>query len=287
MDNTVLGGFYYSGELKQNGIEISYIFDTTLQDEEYVKKPHGHYMYELQCALSGTWELHSENEIYTISPGVCVFIPSFALHNMVCKDKNGAKSALRFSINTGDTTDFSYFKLRNAFSSITAPLIFSDNTLSAIFQAIAIHTEKTDFRDILFDNLASALILLTEKQVRKNANANEKKSPALSASDCKYASEIELSVLYSYADSQLTLKNIAQKIHLSTKQVERVCNRVFGCSFGTLLARQRMHAAKHLIEEGHKLADVSESVGYNSYTAFYRCYKSFYGHSPAKQEETL
>ena len=40
MDNTVLGGFYYSGELKQNGIEISYIFDTTLQDEEYVKKPH-------------------------------------------------------------------------------------------------------------------------------------------------------------------------------------------------------------------------------------------------------
>ena len=287
MDNTVLCGFYYSGELKQNGIEISYIFDTTLQNEEYVKKPHGHYMYELQYALSGTWELNTENEVYIIAPGACVFIPSFALHNVVCKNKDGAKCALRFSVNTGDAADFSYFKLRNAFSSVTAPLIFSDNALSAIFQTIVMHTEKTDFRDILFDDLASALILLTAKQIEKSATTNEKKPLAFSASDCKYASEIELSVLYSYTDSQLTLKSMAQKIHLSTKQVERVCNRVFGCSFGTLLARQRMHAAKHLIEEGHKLCDVAEAVGYNSYTAFYRCFKAFYGHTPAKQDETL
>ena len=287
MNNAIIRGFYHSGELKRDGIKLSYIIDTTLQNENYIRKPHGHYMYELQCVLSGTWELHTENCVYTVEPSKCIFIPSFTLHNMVCKDEKGAKCALRFLVNTGGTENFSYFKLHNIFSSVFAPLALDKNSFSEIFSTLALHTEQSDFREILFDGLASALIFLTAEQIESSIDTSEKRIIGFSASDCHYASEIELAVLYSYANPQLTLKSMAEQIHLSTKQVERICNRIFGCPFGTLLARQRMYAAKHLIEEGHKLADVSESVGYNSYTAFYRCYKSFYGHAPAKQEETL
>lgn len=285
MSNTVIRGFYRSCELKRDGIEFSYIFDTTLQNENYVRKPHGHYMYELQCALSGTWELHTENCVYTVEPSKCIFIPSFALHNMVCRDEKGTKCALRFLVNTTGTEDFSYYKLRNIFSSVATPLVLDKNSFSEIFSTLASHTEKSAFRNIIFDNLASALILLTSEQIESSIDTSEKRIIGFSASDCHYASEIELAVLYSYANPQLTLKSMAEQIHLSTKQVERICNRIFGCPFGTLLARQRMYAAKHLIEEGYKLADVAEAVGYNSYTAFYRCYKSFYGHTPAKSEK--
>ncbi len=287
MKSNTVRGYHYNGELHRGETEFSYIIGVTLQEDDYVKEPHSHYMYEVQCALAGAWELCTEDAVYHVEPMSCVFIPSFAIHNMVCKDSGGQKIALKFSVNTVGASNLFYLKMRNILSSVSLPLILSDSRLSAIFALLATHTDKAELRDILFNDLASALILLVAEKIEESAAAFALSPRSLSTSDCQYASKIELSILYSFADPSLTLENFAAQIHLSAKQVERICKRVFNCTFGTLLTQQRMLAAQHLILEGRKLTEVADKVGYNSYAAFYRRYKAFYGCNPKAAEKNI
>lgn len=269
------------GQISTGEVDISYCFGVSLSND-YLQEPHCHYMYEIQCFLSDGWTLRVGKNIYHTEQSSCVFIPSFAVHNMVSAGSGTEKKAgLKFSINAKKNTDNTYRALQIIFSTIKAPVLLKDKRLAAIFELLSECDREDAKARVLFDNLTLSLILLVSDLALHSADKQmAEHTPVLSDLDCLYASQIEQMIMRLYRSPTFSLQAVAENIHLSMRQVERICKKVFSIPFGTLLTRQRMLAAQSLLLAGEKPAAIAIAVGYNSYVAFYRRYKAFFGCNP-------
>jgi len=74
--------------------------------------------------------------------------------------------------------------------------------------------------------------------------------------------------------SNVTLGDLAKELMLSNKQTEREIKRITGNTFTGELSKRRMNAAVMLSQTTNlSLAEISELVGYSSYSGFYKAYK--------------
>ena len=79
-------------------------------------------------------------------------------------------------------------------------------------------------------------------------------------------------------NKDITLKNIADEMHLSEKQASRIIEKYTGNNFRTEILKRKMEAAKYLIESKNlNLEEVAGEVGYSSYGGFWKAFTSVYG----------
>ncbi len=72
------------------------------------------------------------------------------------------------------------------------------------------------------------------------------------------------------------LSNLAEELCVSEKQAHRLVIKHTGHNFSEELTTRRMLAADHLIKDGRlSLAEVAETVGYQTYSGFWKAYKKF------------
>ena len=72
---------------------------------------------------------------------------------------------------------------------------------------------------------------------------------------------------------KVSLSDLATQLHLSNKQTERLVQKYTGRSFTDALISHRMAIAKYLIETTNlSLQEISEYVGYRSYSGFWKAY---------------
>ncbi len=73
--------------------------------------------------------------------------------------------------------------------------------------------------------------------------------------------------------SDITLSTLAELLHLSEKQTERLVIKTMGCTFKKALTNVRISTAEHLIKTTDmSLTEVAEYVGYRSYSGFWKAY---------------
>ena len=76
-----------------------------------------------------------------------------------------------------------------------------------------------------------------------------------------------------YADD-VALADLAEALHLSERQTERIVAQHTGGSFRDELARSRIRVAERLLAEGEmSLGEISAYVGYKSYAGFWKAMK--------------
>lgn len=74
---------------------------------------------------------------------------------------------------------------------------------------------------------------------------------------------------------------LAEQLHLSSRQLNRVLKEYYGMGFQEKLIKKRMdHAALLLRTTDRRISDVISMVGYNSQTAFYKAFSNQFGTSP-------
>jgi len=92
-----------------------------------------------------------------------------------------------------------------------------------------------------------------------------------------------------YMDSGLSLTSIADVFSITEVYLSKLFKRITEQNFSKYIEGERMvHAIKYL-EEGIKIVEVSEKVGYNSPQVFRRAWKRYYGGIPSEKmavEET-
>ena len=78
-------------------------------------------------------------------------------------------------------------------------------------------------------------------------------------------------------------EKLAQDLHLSLRQLERIVKSVFGMSYSELYNKHKFTLATRLLRDMNmKVKDVSLFLGYSDEANFSRAFINYYGFSPAK-----
>lgn len=87
-----------------------------------------------------------------------------------------------------------------------------------------------------------------------------------------------------YADQDLSLGKLAQRLALSNHQLSELINAQLGKSFSRYLREQRSAAAKHMLcaEPSASVLSVGLSVGFSSQSNFYEAFREIEGMTPGQ-----
>ncbi|MEO0368389.1 MAG: helix-turn-helix domain-containing protein [Pseudomonadota bacterium] len=88
----------------------------------------------------------------------------------------------------------------------------------------------------------------------------------------------------SFQDESLSLKNLADKMELSSHQLSELINTEFGFGFPRLIRQHRVRSAKGLLlsEPNSSILSISMETGFKSQSAFYAAFKEEEGISPGQ-----
>ena len=107
------------------------------------------------------------------------------------------------------------------------------------------------------------------------------KSRNLNTSD---ASEPLLKQALAYINSNWmrikSIKEVSNHLFISPSYLYEIFNKKLGFAPKTYLMQKRLNAAHAYLISGMSPYEVSQQVGFNTYTAFYRACKAFYGKTP-------
>lgn len=84
-----------------------------------------------------------------------------------------------------------------------------------------------------------------------------------------------------HLDQDLSVTALATRIYLDESYFIRLFTENTGQTPYTYIRSKRMHYAKSLIQQGILSKNAAELCGYDSYSAFSRAFKQYYGFSPA------
>lgn len=143
--------------------------------------------------------------------------------------------------------------------------------------------------DILRDKLREFLYVMVDKFQAFFIENNEFHSGH------EDASPIDLERLYRIMhhmyvnfDKKITLGDIAELEHLSIHYVSHFIKKTSGLSFQNLLNYIRLEQSEKLLNENkYTLTHISEACGFSSAAYFNKCFKSWYGITPAEYRKQI
>lgn len=90
-----------------------------------------------------------------------------------------------------------------------------------------------------------------------------------------------LSYIQDNFDKKLTVENLASRVFLEKNYFIRLFTKTTGQTPHAYIRNRRLHYAMTLLQRGIPAKNVSQQCGYDSYCAFSRAFKAYYGCSPA------
>lgn len=112
----------------------------------------------------------------------------------------------------------------------------------------------------------------------------------VSASGVKYrnyVSTIDLYISLHY-NEKIRIEDIANEVHLCTKQVSRIINKEYGTSLSRVVHSHRMSVACMLLKgTSLTVGQIAESVGYEYENYFFRTFRDTYGMTPVEYRESF
>ena len=245
---------------------------------------HSHKYYEFHHLISGSMKLTCDNGEYIINPNEAYIVSPNALHYLLPLEEKTLKSSFCFSfskINRKTNYDL-YGMLQSAFSTldnvtkipVTSDYIFFLNKILSLFYSeenIDRIKVKTYFLLLLTDVAESLSPAVTV--------AHEDNDASISEAEARHFVAEEF--LRRNFNKNITISDLANTLHLSTKQASRIFYNEFGQSFKDYLANMRLTSAKSLLSETDmSVFEVSENVGYGTYNGFFTMFKAKTGLSP-------
>lgn len=89
-----------------------------------------------------------------------------------------------------------------------------------------------------------------------------------------------------YYMEDISLKNLSERLYLSTKQTDKMIKKAFGEGFRQHLCKIRLLIAKKLLRDTDmEIREIADSVGYKSYNGFYLAFKQNANMTPQQYRE--
>lgn len=240
--------------------------------QQITQNIHSHFTYEVFFIVSGTLELVTEHYTLPYKEKILIIPPQFKhcclLGDAECycllfsfsEDSDGIasiKKQLDDGINTLDMTSTASFYIRQ----FTEQLLLSSRDSEAAAQHLA-------------------ALLLTEVLLpfRQEMHGSDKKSHSKSRHISAVEEFINLNI-----HRKFSLADVSAAIFLSTRQISRIIEQEYGCSFSQLVMNKRLDHCRMLLENTEMpVYQIAQQVFSDTPNYFYATFKRRFGITPAK-----
>lgn len=266
------------------GIKLSVFFDYIPTHSELLcgaalpSMYHTHAFFECFYARQKTLQVHFEYETVSLLPGDLIIIPPNVLHYAVFSQTPQLPTD-HFSCS------FLFSSDHNAESPRSIPWAQLLKTRHYIH--IPSNPECQFLIRMLADAIAEKLdhaagaylFSLLTKVADLLAHPIQVQTDLAIDSDSHRIFKLD-SMLKQYFNSNLTLFRIAEELHMSVRQVSRLIQKQYGCTFQAKIAELRINLAKEWIKQGKTSQEIAREVGYASAEAFSNAFKKHTGLTP-------
>lgn len=240
---------------------------------------HAHTYYELIICLDGTYyiELTDGSTLPMNTDAVCL-IPPGVYHLTYAAQEKARKLAIRFRCTRTLTPGTVYDAFMKALEGKKSLLYLGkDPAFSRHCALVRQELRQEGFASAAYVNtLLVQLFIFLLRILCKETPVPAPERP-LSAEVAARRLLIEEYLYQHYADA-ITEETLARQLHLSTRQLSRILQQLFGKSFRCLLIDIRLsHAARLLTTTDLSAEEVASRVGYGSVSGFYNAFRKKYG----------
>jgi AraC-like DNA-binding protein len=146
-------------------------------------------------------------------------------------------------------------------------------------------------KDSQLDRHQTQLQLLKARlqDLENSENTGKYRTSSLSPGDKSYLLKRLIELMESekpYLDSDLTLQNLAKRLHINQRYLSQVINENTGESFYFFINTFRLEEAKRLLRKDENqeksVLDICYAAGFNSKSSFYRAFRKCTGLSPCE-----
>ena len=223
-----------------------FLQDGLYSDLPPTTKQHKHNFDEMHLIANGSAQLIVENKMYHIESGNILIIPKGVFHSFASVEPNVFHTAFQIEC------DMDEFSICNIGSDII--LKFSEE----------VEYGKTPGNYLKISAYISLFL---------SYFFNEQELSAKSVDDYGFLIQEFFSAYYS---ENLHLSDLADFLHLSERQAERLVIEHTGNTFRNELASIRINIAKNLLKSSSMtLLEISQYVGYKSYAGFWKAMKKY------------
>ena len=257
-------------------------------NSECASVPHNHHDYELRYVASGRCDQIIGISTYSASAGELLLVYPLEYH---CQSQ------------ISDATDFSQYNLRfyldppanagedsiqqRAYTNMvnllrdTRKLRDTDSTLLTFFRQLSeeIYQKRAGY----ISNLKALCCLIMTQVIRLSGGSNAWIFPA---EELKYRG-YERTIIDEFFRRQyltdVTIRDLADDMRVSVRQVNRIMHRMFGISFTQKLTEMRLwEATRQMTATDKTMAQISKDCGFQNYNTFFVNFQKIHRMTPAE-----
>lgn len=246
---------------------------------EWDSSTHNHAGYELHVLLSGSAKVDVEGKSYILQPQHAMLIAPGQYHNPIPMAGELERFSFSFTVSEGPLLQ----ALQEAVPVCRVYAATAD-ILAVCRDVFYEFSAGNAFSHIMLQSLLMRLLVCNFRLLNIVYDA--------SAVDglCR---DMRLTHLIDYFfEAHLTegayVEALAEELHLSRSQLNRLLKEYYGMTFREKLLRTRMDQAAWLLRHTEQpVEEIAEAVGYNSQSAFYKVFRDRYAVTPEKYRRRL
>ncbi len=266
---------YALGDALMSVLYVRYPIDLEYSSE---KQKHFHDYFELIFVEDGECTFSTNEKVYSLKSG------DFVLASPRCEHKfDGVEkcSAYKFGFSftkINKSFDTVYDNLNRVFSKFICEKYTDDGSLKTIVgqfvASIGCHGEFYRTSAVftlllyhLYDRLAPKYATEKYEEERRISGKNSK--------------DVITNALQYYYTTDLSIEEVSKRAFLSTRQINRVCKKIYGRTYNEQRTYFRVENAKKLLKETRKkVVDICLECGFSSVGSFYAAFSKCEGLSP-------
>lgn len=250
----------------------------------WMKTMHAHPYFEIHFVIHGKLIYETPGEVSSIDKGGVCIVPPKHWHRFLPASKETSRLSIRLAFEkctAGPKGIYEHFC--SSFNKLKTVAVFNDESLALSFDSLS-SMDLWSHEPVEFCEAETLLRILLLKLASK-CNEINNTSVAIDASnpsDMIISSYIEHYIYYHYSGNA-SAKQAAEYAHISVRQLERICKRLYNKSFQDLLTEYRMSIASQVLAcQTVKLKEIAEMVGFKSYDGFYKAWVKTFRSPPSQ-----